>query len=160
TNALLVTPFMGAYSAAKAALEMFTDALRLELRPFGVDVVLVQPGAMRTGFARRAKTLLDAEARRQGEPWAAYLNRLRESNLWGEATAAAPSRVPSVGAGIACTRRPRAPVADNREVPLLRLFATLPDELKDGVFVRPLGLGRPRGRRRERPGARGGDAAA
>lgn len=160
TNALLVTPFMGAYSAAKAALEMFTDALRLELRPFGVDVVLVQPGAMRTGFARRAKTLLDAEARRQGEPWAAYLKRLRESNLWGEANAAEPSSVARVVARVAFMRRPPARVAGTREVPLLRLFATLPDKLKDGVFVRPLGLGRPRARRGERPAGRGADAAA
>ncbi len=160
TNALLVTPFMGAYSAAKAALEMFTDALRLELRPFGVNVVLVQPGAMRTGFARRAKALLDAEARRQGDPWAAYLKRLRESNLWGEATAAEPASVAQVVARVAFMRQPPARVAGTREVPLLRLFATLPDKVKDGVFVRPLGLGRPRAKPDGRPAARGADAAA
>src|SRR5690606_28809379 len=127
TNAMLVTPFMGAYSAAKAALEMFTDALRLELRPFGVYVVLVQPGAMRTGFAGRAKALLDAEARRQGDPWAAFLRRLRESNLWGEANAADPASVAKVVARVAFSRRPPARVAGTREVPFLRLFAALPD---------------------------------
>ncbi len=152
TNAMLVTPFMGAYSAAKAALEMFTDALRLELRPFGVDVVLVQPGAMRTGFAGRAKALLDAEARRQGEPWDAYLSRLRDSNLWGESGAADPESVARVVAKVAFMARPPARVAGTREVPFLRLFATLPDRVKDSVFVRPLGLNRPRGRRGEHAG--------
>lgn len=150
TNAMLVTPFMGAYSAAKAALEMFTDALRLELRPFGVDVVLVQPGAMRTGFAARAKALLDAEARRQGAPWAAYLKRLRESNLWGESNAADPATVAKVVARVAFSSRPPARVAGTREVPFLRLFAALPDKVKDSVFVKPLGLNRPRARRGER----------
>lgn len=150
TNAMLVTPFMGAYSAAKAALEMFTDALRLELRPFGVYVVLVQPGAMRTGFAGRAKALLDAEARRQGDPWAAFLRRLRESNLWGEANAADPASVAKVVARVAFSRRPPARVAGTREVPFLRLFAALPDTVKDSVFVKPLGLNRPRARRGER----------
>lgn len=150
TNAMLVTPFMGAYSAAKAALEMFTDALRLELRPFGIDVVLVQPGAMRTGFAGRAKALLDHEARRQGEPWAAYLRRLRESNLWGEANAADPASVANVVAKMAFSSRPPARVAGTREVPFLRLFAALPDRVKDSVFVKPLGLSRPRERRGER----------
>ncbi len=150
TNALLVTPFMGAYSAAKAALESFTDALRLELRPFGVDVVLVQPGAMRTGFAERAKELLDAEAGRSGEPWAAYLRRLRDSGLWGEANAADPAAVARVVARVALSRRPPARVAGTREVPLLRAFAALPDALKDAVFVRPLGLRRPPARRVER----------
>lgn len=147
TNALLATPFMGAYSAGKAALESFTDALRLELRPFGVDVVLVQPGAMRTGFAERAKELLDAEAGRSGEPWAAYLRRLKDSGLWGEARAADPAEVARVVARVALSRRPPARVAGTREVPLLRAFAALPDALKDEVFVRPLGLRRPRARR-------------
>src|SRR5690606_33492434 len=142
--------FMGAYSAAKSALEMFSDALRLELRPFGVDVVLVQPGAMRTGFARRAKALLDAEAGREGEPWGRYLKRLRESNLWGEANAADPSAVARVVARVAFMRRPPARVAGTREVPFLRLFAALPDTVKDSVFVKPLGLNRPRARRGER----------
>src|SRR5690606_40022854 len=82
--------------AAKAALESFSDALRLELRPFGVDVVLVQPGAMRTGFAGRAKELLDAEAARTGEPWAGYLRRLKGSDLWGEGRAADPAQVARV----------------------------------------------------------------
>ena len=150
TNALLVTPFMGAYSAAKAALEMFSDALRLELRPFGVDVVLVQPGAMRTGFAGRAKDRLEAEARRAGEPWAAYLRRLKDSDLWGEAHAAEPEDVARVVARVALAARPPARVAGTREVPLLRAFAALPDVVKDGVFVRPLGLRRPRRRGGER----------
>lgn len=146
TNAFVATPFMGAYSAAKAALESFSDALRLELRPFGVDVVLVQPGAMRTGFAGRAKELLDAEAARTGEPWAGYLRRLKGSDLWGEGRAADPAQVARVVARVALARRPPARVAGTREVPLLRAFAALPDALKDAVFVRPLGLRRPRPR--------------
>jgi len=150
TNALLATPFMGAYSAAKAALEAFTDALRLELRPFGVDVVLVQPGAMRTGFASRAKELLEGEAARSGDPWADYLRRLKGSGLWGEGRAADPAEVARVIARVALSERPPARVAGTREVPLLRAFAALPDALKDEVFARPLGLRRPRRRRGER----------
>src|SRR5690606_15953653 len=88
TNGLLVTPFMGAYSAGKFALEALSDALRLELLPFGVEVVLIQPGAMRTGFADAAKRGLAAEAERVGPPWAAYLQRLRDADLWGEKGAA------------------------------------------------------------------------
>jgi len=43
-------PFQGFYSASKAALHVFNDALRGELAPFGVRVVLVEPGDFRTGF--------------------------------------------------------------------------------------------------------------
>ncbi len=44
-------PFMGAYNSTKYAIESMSDALRLELRPFGVDVVLIEPGVVRTNFA-------------------------------------------------------------------------------------------------------------
>ena len=41
-------PYRGAYSASKAAVERLTEALRLELAPFGVQVCSVQPGGTRT----------------------------------------------------------------------------------------------------------------
>ncbi len=43
-------PMFGAYSGSKFALEGMSDALRLELYPFGVDVVIIEPGYIRTGF--------------------------------------------------------------------------------------------------------------
>ena len=47
-------PMMGAYCASKFALEAFTDALRVEARPFGVGVALVEPGPVVTEFQRNA----------------------------------------------------------------------------------------------------------
>jgi len=49
-------PFQGLYSATKHAIEGMTEALRMEVRPFGVRVCLVEPGDFRTGFteSRRA----------------------------------------------------------------------------------------------------------
>jgi NAD(P)-dependent dehydrogenase (short-subunit alcohol dehydrogenase family) len=46
----LVTPLMGAYGASKHALDGLSKALRMELRPWGIDVVLVEPGPIRTEF--------------------------------------------------------------------------------------------------------------
>jgi NAD(P)-dependent dehydrogenase (short-subunit alcohol dehydrogenase family) len=46
----LVTPANGAYSSTKFALEAMSDALRLELVPFGIQVVLVEPGSIKTQF--------------------------------------------------------------------------------------------------------------
>lgn len=44
----LASPFLGAYSASKYALEGMSDALRRELMIFGVDVVIVEPGVIKT----------------------------------------------------------------------------------------------------------------
>ncbi len=44
-------PFMGAYNSTKYAIESLSDALRYELNPFGIDVVLIEPGAIHTNFA-------------------------------------------------------------------------------------------------------------
>jgi len=139
TNGVLITPFMGAYSAGKFALEAYTDALRLELKPFGVDVVMVRPGAMRTGFAARAKAGLEREAARTGEPWGPLLLRLRDSDLWGERGAADPAKVAEVVADVAW-RRPVARVNGTWDAPLVKLFSLLPDALKDAHFARVLGL--------------------
>ncbi len=46
----LSTPVNGTYSATKFALEALSDALRLELEPFGIRVVVVEPGAIQTRF--------------------------------------------------------------------------------------------------------------
>jgi short-subunit dehydrogenase len=43
-------PFQGAYSASKAALEGMSEALSMEVKPFGIDVVMVQPGDTKSNF--------------------------------------------------------------------------------------------------------------
>ncbi len=43
-------PYQGYYSAAKFAMEGLSEALSIEVKTFGIDVVLVEPGDMRTGF--------------------------------------------------------------------------------------------------------------
>ena len=58
----LTTPLGGWYHATKYAVEALSDALRMELRPFGIDVVVVEPGAIRTAWWSIAADHLEATA--------------------------------------------------------------------------------------------------
>jgi NAD(P)-dependent dehydrogenase (short-subunit alcohol dehydrogenase family) len=58
---LVGLPFQSYYCASKFALEGWSEALRMEVAPFGVGVVLIEPGDFRTGFtdARRRTALAE-----------------------------------------------------------------------------------------------------
>lgn len=52
---LFTTPWAAAYCSSKAALHSLSDALRMELKPFGIRVVIVQPGGVRSAFGDHAE---------------------------------------------------------------------------------------------------------
>ncbi|MDB5740170.1 MAG: short chain dehydrogenase/reductase family oxidoreductase [Alphaproteobacteria bacterium] len=70
------TPFMGAYNISKFALEGMSEALRRELMLFGVDVVVIAPGAVKTPIWDKGLALNDA--RYTEGPFAAPLGKMRE----------------------------------------------------------------------------------
>ncbi len=51
------TPGMGAYQTAKFAVEGFSEVLANEVRPFGVNVIIVEPGAFRTDWQGSSMTM-------------------------------------------------------------------------------------------------------
>jgi len=86
-------PFGGWYHATKYSLECLSDAMRLELAPFGIRVVLVQPGAIATEWGGIAVNNLLANSR--GTPYEKPASAF-SGILAGEGMAVGPHRVAAV----------------------------------------------------------------
>ena len=59
-------PFQNYYSASKAAINAYTDALRNEVRPYGISCCCVLPGDIRTGFTDARKSILEGDEAYEG----------------------------------------------------------------------------------------------
>ncbi len=77
----LVTPANGPYSATKFALEALSDALRLELAPFGIQVVLVEPASIKTQFHRTVEANAQAIFSNPESPYQPLYEQYRKLRL-------------------------------------------------------------------------------
>ena len=68
----LTFPGGGAYHGTKHAVEALSDALRFEVRGFGVDVVVIEPGLIKTRFGETAAGSIDAAAADGDDPYAEF----------------------------------------------------------------------------------------
>ena len=77
------TPILSPYCASKFALEALTDGMRLELKPWGIEVVSVQPGAIRTDIWDKARSYVEGELGKYPsnafENYGPLLSRMAES---------------------------------------------------------------------------------
>jgi NAD(P)-dependent dehydrogenase (short-subunit alcohol dehydrogenase family) len=133
----------GPYAGAKFALEAVSDSLRCEIAPFGVQVVVVVPGAVRTEMAGRAiatahelaSIMTPEQSQRYGELVQAITVQtasFTESGLPADAAA-------KVIAKAVTARKPRTRYTIGRDAALLTLLARiLPDRILDRVFAAAL----------------------
>lgn len=84
----IASPLMGPYASSKFALEGLSDSLRLELAPFGIHVVVIEPGFIPTNM-QNASLGLSAEyaARAEKSPYAAVYRAFRHA--WKKTTSTA-----------------------------------------------------------------------
>jgi NAD(P)-dependent dehydrogenase (short-subunit alcohol dehydrogenase family) len=108
----VATPMTGAYNASKFALEGTADALRLELRPWGIRVSLVEPAQTDTDVWRRADTELDDTAAtlspEQRELYSQHIDGMRRVITMSQRMAASPDGVAAAVETALTSRRPRA----------------------------------------------------
>jgi NAD(P)-dependent dehydrogenase (short-subunit alcohol dehydrogenase family) len=135
-------PFLGPYAASKHALEAVADTLRLELRPFGVDVSLVQPGSIKTPIWTKSAHVADGLANGAGAELAdLYGERIaafRAVALRRGAKGASPDEVARVVEEALTTERPRTRKLVGLDAKLRAGVERLPDRLRDRVYERVL----------------------
>ena len=142
-SGVLVTPFAGAYCASKAAVHALSDALRLELAPFSIRVMEVQPGAIASQFAsnaqRQADEVLSAES-----PWWPLREHIK-ARARASQDRPTPAAVFAQGV-LAATRKVPAPALvrlGNGSTALPLLARLLPQRVLDKVLKKRFGLLRP-----------------
>lgn len=130
-------PFQGAYCASKHAVEALSDALRIEAGLFGIDVVSIQPGSIRTGFADIA---YDGKIVEAAGPYAPHVERYFSMARKLDNLAPGPEIVAKVIEKAINKRKPRARyVVPFRNRFIFFLRALLPQRVFDFFFRRVIG---------------------
>lgn len=144
-NGYFSPPFTSAYNASKHGIEAFADSLRVELAPWGIEVSVIQPGAIKTPIWEKSKA--DADGLLERLPDAAH-------QLYGPAIAAVkrqvektvgyavpPERVSEAVLHALTAARPRTRYRVGMDAYIQYLLARrVPDRLRDAIIRRLLGV--------------------
>ncbi|AVO54336.1 SDR family oxidoreductase [Ectopseudomonas mendocina] len=139
-SSVLVTPFAGAYCASKAAVHALSDALRMELAPFSIEVMEVQPGAIASSFGANASQQAEALIREDSPWWP-----LREG-IRARANASQDNPTPALHfarqllAAVQASKRPRLLRLGNGSRALPLMATLLPKALLERVLSKRFGL--------------------
>jgi NAD(P)-dependent dehydrogenase (short-subunit alcohol dehydrogenase family) len=133
-------PLLGPYSASKYALEALTDALRMELQPWGIQVSIIEPGAIATPiWEKSAKEAEGLEASVSAEAKALYgeaVIRIREAIAQAAQRAIAPEAVVRAVHHALTAARPRTRYLVGTDAKLRAwMVKWLPDRMQDRLLV-------------------------
>jgi NAD(P)-dependent dehydrogenase (short-subunit alcohol dehydrogenase family) len=137
----IYTPLGSWYHATKFALEAISDCLRMELKPFGINVVVIEPGGIQTEWGGIAAEKVRAVS--GTGPYASQGNAVAES-LSSESTrrrSSPPELIAKTIARAVTARRPRTRYAVGYGAkPMIALHDVLPDRWFDAFILRATGV--------------------
>lgn len=134
----LTLPMLGVYNSSKYAVESLSDALRVELKPFGVHVVIIEPGSIASEFADVTMGTIPSAER---SPYAGALAAADNFRKMFDDTAVGPEHVSSAVLKAIVSRNPSARyVRPWRTYFMLWAKWLLPTSWFDAVMARMTGL--------------------
>jgi NAD(P)-dependent dehydrogenase (short-subunit alcohol dehydrogenase family) len=144
-SGLLSTPFLGAYCASKFALEALTDALRLELRPWGIKVSIIEPGNIQTPIWEKssaaAKQLLEGLPRQAHELYGTAIAAVRKAAEKSAASAIPPGAVARAVTHALTAKRPKTRYRVGTDATFqAQLARYVPDRMRDAIIARFMGI--------------------
>jgi NAD(P)-dependent dehydrogenase (short-subunit alcohol dehydrogenase family) len=143
-SGLLAMPLLGPYCMSKFALEALSDSLRLELRQWGIEVVLLEPGQIATPIwekGLRAGDHLEQEAP-EGllELYGPLIEAMRNVSRYSQRIAQPADLVARAVVHAFTARRPRARYVMGGLGWQQKVLAMLPTRLRDRLLARQLRL--------------------
>jgi NAD(P)-dependent dehydrogenase (short-subunit alcohol dehydrogenase family) len=140
----VASPALGAYAASKYAIEALSDAMRMELHPWGIDVSVIEPGSIGTEIWRRGGEAADSTLERvPDENRALYADLVAAVRRLAQRTAdraISPHKVAERVAHALTARRPRTRYVVGTDARIqIGLSRVLPDRAYDAVVRRMLG---------------------
>ncbi len=117
----ITLPFFGVYNSTKYAVESLSDALRYELRPFGIDVVLIEPGVIRTNFEATAVSNLEAY---RETAYGAAMGKYEEMSKMADKFASNPIVIAKAIGKATRARRPWARYVAPKSTNFILMFAS------------------------------------
>lgn len=144
-SGFVTAPTQGAYSSSKFALEALSNALRLELYPFGIQVILIEPGYIITGIQQAALELAKPYlTQMESGPYALLYQRFFASVTGARARSeATPEDCARVVLRAIEARNPRARYLVTRLAHVAKWCKRLlPDRTVDAIFRRRFGIAR------------------
>ncbi|MFI6166457.1 SDR family NAD(P)-dependent oxidoreductase [Nocardia sp. NPDC051052] len=147
TAGLVAAPLLGAYSASKFAVEAIADVLRQELAPWGVPVVVVNPGSFKSRNRAKTEATVQTDRAIMGEAaerrYGRAMDAATQFNKKVEAGAGAPERVAAVVERVLTARRPRPRYLIGTDARIaVALKRLLPARTMDTLLTRTMGLPR------------------
>jgi short-subunit dehydrogenase len=118
----ITLPYFGVYNSTKYAIESLSDALRYELRPFGIDIALIEPGVIRTNFETTAVADIDTYRK---TPYGRAFEKYEEMSKAADRFSSDPIVIAKAISRAVRARRPAARYVAPRSTNLILWFRVL-----------------------------------